>query len=40
MTREWQEATNRRFKELGIEPITGPGAEDYKVLSRNFNWQD
>jgi len=34
MTREWQEATNRRFRELGIEPITGPGSEDYKVRSQ------
>jgi hypothetical protein len=33
MTREWQEATNARLKELGIEPISGPGAEDYKVGS-------
>ena len=31
MTREWQEATNRRFQELGIEPISGPGSEGYKV---------
>lgn len=31
MTREWQEATNARLKELGIEPISGPGSEDYKV---------
>jgi len=33
MTREWQEATNRRLKELGIEPISGPGSEGYKVPS-------
>lgn len=32
MTREWQEATNARLKELGIEPISGPGSEDYKVI--------
>ena len=32
MTREWQEATNERFRELGIEPISGPGNPDYKVL--------
>ena len=31
MTREWQEATNQRLKELGIEPISGPGSEGYKV---------
>jgi len=30
MTREWQEATNRRLKELGIEPISGPASEGYK----------
>ena len=33
MTREWQEATNQRMKELGIEPISGPGSEGYKVGS-------
>ena len=37
MTREWQEATNRRFRELGIEPITGPGSEDYKVRPQYNN---
>lgn len=31
MTREWQEAANERLKELGIEPISGPGGEGYKV---------
>ena len=31
MTREWQEATNQRFKDLGIEPISGPGSEGFKV---------
>jgi hypothetical protein len=31
MTKEWQEATNQRLKELGIEPISGPGSVDYKV---------
>ena len=31
MTREWQEATNQRLKELGIEPISGPASENYKV---------
>lgn len=30
MTQEWQEATNQRFKELGIEPISGPGSEGYE----------
>jgi len=30
MTREWQEATNERLKELGIEPISGPGGENYE----------
>ena len=38
MTREWQEATNQRFKELGIEPISGPGAEDYKVSLHDYEW--
>jgi len=31
MTQEWQQATNERFRELGIEPISGPGNPDYKV---------
>jgi len=33
MTKEWQQATNERFRELGIEPISGPGNPDYKVLN-------
>ena len=31
MTQEWQEATNQRLKELGIEPISGPASENYQV---------
>jgi hypothetical protein len=33
MTQEWQEASNQRLKELGIEPISGPASEGYKVES-------
>jgi hypothetical protein len=31
MTKEWQEATNKRLRDLGIEPISGPGNPDYKA---------
>jgi cytochrome c oxidase subunit 4 len=32
LTREWQEAATERMKELGIEPISGPSSEGYKVI--------
>ena len=40
MTHEWQEATNQRLKELGIEPISGPGSEDYQVSLLDYKLSD
>jgi Cytochrome c oxidase subunit IV len=37
MTVEWQEATNERLKELGIEPISGPASDNYQVFESLFS---
>lgn len=40
MTREWQEASNQRLKELGIEPISGPASENYQVSLPAYKLSD